>query len=283
MAHNSSVRAGWWLPVTFAAVLAVVLATPACVSAAPATEEEVYRALGLDRAGAQYVVLIDTSSSMRGAPYSGVKASLRGFLAALDKTDDVTLVTFDNDAVVRFQGPAGDNPDGLIARLPADAGGAHTDIGRALEVAVGVLQGSTNPITTVLLLTDGKHDPPVGSRYPFTEGTSWTTLTQRAAETHKQHLMGYAVPLAGQTDAGLLTRIVPDARTLTIASIGDLEQQLAAPKKASRAAQAGRRSATTPAAASPSSGRPVRLVTCPPAPPAPVSSCGPAPGTSHWM
>lgn len=215
-----------------------IVAAPAV--ATPSTEEEVYRALGVDEVAAEYVILIDTSASMQQGSdlYNVVKQSLRGFLAALSKTDKVALVTFDSTARLDFHGLAGDVPDDLIAKLPQTATGKNTDIGRALEKAVEILQSSTVPIATVVMFTDGLHDPPPRSPYPYSSGGSWRTLSQSAALIQKESLVGYSVPLKGETDAGLLKTIVPAATVLSMSSVSQLTSILEVPRQASRAAKA---------------------------------------------
>jgi Mg-chelatase subunit ChlD len=248
MTGNTSIRAVRRVirPALAAAVVVAVVVVAALLGVAPAsaapaaTEEEVYRALSIDEVAAEYVVLIDTSSSMQQGVdlYGAVKASLRGFLAALSPTDDVVLVTFDSEAAVRYHGKVGAVPDDLLGKLPPAAAGTSTDIGRALESAVTILRESAAPIATVVMFTDGQHDPPQGSPYPFPSGESWNRLSRSAAEIKKEALIGYSVPLRGESDAGLLKTIVPGATVLNVSSVGELTRDLEAPKQASRAAKA---------------------------------------------
>jgi hypothetical protein len=225
------------------AVIAVVLgllAPGAPALAAAPTREEVYRALGVDEVPAQYVVLIDTSASMQQGEnlYRLVRKSLRGFLAALEENDPVALVTFDREASVRFEGPAGRDPDALLATLPAAANGGHTDLGQAIETAVGLVRASDAPIATVVLFTDGAHDPAPGSPYPFAEGASWEALGRSATELEQERLLAYAVPLRGRAGIQPLRAVVPDAQVLPGTSIAALTRQLSVPKQDSRAARA---------------------------------------------
>src|SRR3954468_1021099 len=64
-----------------AAVLMIVVVGAGPAPAAPA--DEVYAALGIDRVPADYVLMVDVSSSMGGARYTALKRSLTAFLAAL--------------------------------------------------------------------------------------------------------------------------------------------------------------------------------------------------------
>ncbi|MGV9978426.1 vWA domain-containing protein [Micromonospora wenchangensis] len=208
--------------------------------AGPSSREEVYQTLGVDEVAAEYVVLIDTSASMQqGADrYRAVRDGLRGFLAALSANDTVALVTFDEIASVRFHGPAGRNPDQLLARLPPRADGTHTDIGRAVETAVRLVGRSTAPVATIVMFTDGAHDPAPNSPYPFAEGASWTALARTAATFKQEQVLAYGFPLRGDAGVQSLRTVLPDARTLPVSSIGVLARELEVPKQAIRAAKA---------------------------------------------
>lgn len=209
-------------------------------TAAPATRDEVYAALGVSQVAGHYVVMVDVSGSMReGGRYERVKASLRSFLAALAPDDRVDLIAFADSAKVVHDGPAGRSPDRVVDKLPRTANGKHTDIGAALEKGLRQLRLPGTPqIATVVLLTDGRHDPPAGSAYPFEQGYAWNQLARTGRSLRKTSLTAYAVPLAGSTGAPLLAKVHPGARILAPASIDRLGAQLEQPKSAARAAKA---------------------------------------------
>ncbi len=204
------------------------------------TLDAIYAALNVDRVPADYVILIDTSSSMRsGGRYDAVKNSLRSFFAALAPEDQVTLIPFAGDAVPAWQGAAGRSPDALIDRLPPGADGANTDIGKALEVAVKTLGRQGAPTTAnVVLLSDGEHDPARGSQYPFTSGYAWNELKANAAKLPQISIRGTAIPLAGATGATLLGQVFAQTETINPAAIGELAAALDKTKEAARAAKA---------------------------------------------
>ncbi|MFG1917482.1 VWA domain-containing protein [Micromonospora sp. NPDC048898] len=219
---------------------AVVCLPVAPAAGAPASSDEVYAALGVDQVAADYVVLVDVSRSMRdGGRYEQVRRALRSFLAALAPDDRVALVTFADSARVVHDGPAGRAPDQLVAKLPRSADGRHTDIGAAVETSLRLLtRGDAPPIATVVLLTDGRHDPPVGSAYPFEQGYAWNELTRAGRSLTKTSLTAYAVPLTGSTGAPLLARVYPGTRLLAPTAIDRLGDQLEQPKASARAAKA---------------------------------------------
>ena len=207
---------------------------------APATLDEVYAALGVDRIPADYVVMVDVSGSMQqGGRYAAVKDSLRTFFAALAPDDQLTLGAFADSVQIVHQGPAGRSPDKLVDLLPATATGAKTDIGAAIETTVNQLRRKDAPgIATVVLLSDGEQDPPRGSAYPFDSGYAWDQLTSAVSHLRKTSLQAYAVPLAGATGARLLGKAFPNTQVLNLSSIDQLTSRLEQPKAAARAAKA---------------------------------------------
>ncbi|MDP9793124.1 hypothetical protein J2S43_001636 [Catenuloplanes nepalensis] len=229
-----------WTGAAVAAAIAVTM-TGGPVIAAPdgqASLDEVYAALGVDDVPSDYVVMVDVSRSMAGDRYEQLKKSLTGFFAALAPEDTVTLIPFAEGTKADTR-PVGRSPGELVAMLPRDADGSYTDIGAALEAAVATLGRPDAPsLATVVLLTDGQHAPGPRSAYPLTEGHNWVKLADRAKKLRKTSLDAYAVPLAGATGAGLLTKVFPGARVLETTSVDRLTTSLAGPKAAARAAKA---------------------------------------------
>ncbi|MGW2248889.1 vWA domain-containing protein [Kitasatospora sp. NPDC001660] len=195
------------------------------------TRAEVYQALGLEHQPADYVVLVDTSPSMtQQGRYETVRQTLQTFLAGLTSTDHVALYTFDNTVVTRYIGAAGD-PAGILSRLPAAPGpNGDTDIGAALDAALGELERSDAlPIASVVLMTDGENAPGAGTAYPVAATATWTAALHARAAKLAGHtdLVGYALPLAtGATGAQLLRQVVTDTRELVPGSIQDLGSYL---------------------------------------------------------
>jgi len=222
-----------------AAAAAIALAwPPAAASADPATLAQIEKAVGVGDIPADYIIMADTSGSMAGARYNGLKTSLRAFIAALDPADQVTLITFDSDADVVYQGRVGRSPDALIAKLPATADGTATDIGAALEKATDALERKGAPaIASVVLVTDGGHVPPTGSPYPETDGYAWQQLHKRVKLISKQSLRAYALPLSGVSGASLMGQVFDRPTSLNAASVGDVTRLLETPKQEARKAK----------------------------------------------
>jgi Mg-chelatase subunit ChlD len=218
--------------VVAAAVLALVPFTaPAARADTAPSRAEIYRALGLGDQPADYVMLVDTSGSMANdGKYDTVRSTLRPFLDGLSAKDHVALFTFDSRPEPRYIGSAGDT-GAIMARLPKspDPEG-ETDIGAALNSALGELERSdASGIASVVLITDGVHHPPAGSAYPKSAGPAWTALHRRAqAVAQHTELAGYALPLGtGATGADLLGDVVDNATVLRPDSIQDLRGYLA--------------------------------------------------------
>jgi Mg-chelatase subunit ChlD len=224
--------------VVVAAVITVGLSRSDAAAAEPVSPDDMHRALGIDRVAADYVILVDISGSMQGARYAELKAGLRTFLASVAPQDQVSVVTFANDARTVGQGEAGRAPGLVVDQLPADATGTATDIGRALESAVAILSRDGAPtIGTVVLLTDGAHEPPPGSPYPFESGYAWDELRRSADRLDKDVLTAFAVPLSGSTGAHLLAKVFPAATVLETDAIDHLTTQLEQPKRVVQAAK----------------------------------------------
>ena len=217
----------------------MVVAVPERAAAAPVPADEVYKALGVDEVAASYVIAVDTSGSMRaGNLYADVRTSLRQFFAALAPNDLVSLVTFADGARLIWQGQAGRAPDDLVAKLPAAPGGQHTDIGAGITKAVEVLEGQREiGVAGVVLLTDGQHEPPSGSEFPFAEGYAWTQLKRRGAAL-PQRITSFAIQLRGANGAGLLRTVLPQTEVLNPSGVGRLVDRLATAKAAVRAEKA---------------------------------------------
>ncbi len=224
-------------------LLAVALASPVTAGAlAQASREEVLRALGVDRVAADYVVMVDTSGSMKqGDLYAQVKSALRPLLRALSPDDYLTLLTFDSTPAVRFSGPVGPQGDVALDQLPSVPGGTATDIGAAINAGLAELsRPDAHDVGTIVLVTDGKHEPPAGSNYPATSGPAWDALGVRGRELARRHVISsYALALAPTTDAALMTRAFSNTLVEALPA-GQLPGFLARVKDEARLAKARR-------------------------------------------
>lgn len=232
------------LVLIFAAVASFLLISRQALAQVPqASEESVLRKLALGRVAADYVVLVDTSGSMQAnGLYRRLKPSLLNFLAALSAHDHLSLITFDTTPQLRYSGRIGPRrlkglrtfararnhtvkgrsfvtAAPIVRRLPRKATGAKTDIGSAIDRALAeVERPSASRIASVIMFTDGKHDPPPGSPYPpissrhrTSSSRAWTRLRARGARLERSRLMSaYSIALKQRTDAAALRRILHD-------------------------------------------------------------------------
>lgn len=206
-------------------------------SPSPPTLQGVLKALGLDNAPADYVVVVDTSGSMQDAGlYPRVRDALAAFLTALRPADHLSLLTFDSAATLRFTGEIGADPQRALAQLPLTADGKATDIGAGIDAGLAELERpGAHEVGAVVLMTDGKHDPLRGSAYPTTSGPAWDSLVIRARRlSARHHVSSYALALgrAQTTDAALLKSTFPQTVVVAIPSdqvsdyLGRVTQQL---------------------------------------------------------
>ncbi|MET7848391.1 vWA domain-containing protein [Streptomyces avermitilis] len=219
-------------------------ADPARAGSTP-SRSEIYSELGLDQVPADYVILVDVSGSMMSkGRYSSVRAALLPFLTGLSPRDYVALFTFGNKAETVYLGHPSD-PKGIIGKLPAKAGpsGVQTDIGAALDRGLTELERpDAAEVGSVVMFTDGKHDPPKSSKYPKSDGPAWDALRDRSDELADGHeLAAYSLPLAtDETGTAQLARVIPNTTELRPDSVQNLAEYLGRATERSRARKAGR-------------------------------------------
>ncbi|WP_405757479.1 VWA domain-containing protein [Streptomyces sp. NBC_01420] len=230
--------------VTAALLVALAAAGVPATAAEGPSREEVYKQLGVAEQPVDYVILVDTSGSMKAkGRYDTVRSTLRSFLGGLTPADHVALITFDDRPEARYIGSAED-PAAIVGRLPKkpDANGG-TDIGAALDQGLRELErDDAASVASVVMLTDGKHQPPRRSTYPKSSGPPWKALRKRAdALAGHTELAGYALPLAsGASGADRLGDVVDNTVVLRPGSIQDLGRYLQRAGDSTRARSAAK-------------------------------------------
>ncbi|MEV6422038.1 vWA domain-containing protein [Streptomyces sp. NPDC051662] len=220
------------------------------IGTAPAAGSEpgrtaIYADLGLDELPADYVILVDVSGSMLSeGRYASVRSALLPFLKSLSPQDYVALFTFGNKAETVYLGRPSD-PAGIIDKLPARAGpsGVRTDIGAALDRGLTELERpGAAEVGSVVMFTDGKHEPAKDSAYPKADGPAWDALRDRGTDLAAEHeLAAYSLPLAtDESGTAQLARVVPKTTELRPESVQDLAEYLGRAAERSRARKAAR-------------------------------------------
>lgn len=204
--------------------------TPSRGDDSPASLPDLVSTYDVGNVPADLLVVVDTSSSMstdgKPPPWNGVVRGYGALVDAVGPSDRLGLITFDSTAAIRLDPTTIKTArDRRIARgqLPSQADGQSTDIGSALEAAVGRLsRGGAAEIQTLVFITDGKHQPPSNSNYPSTFGPRWQILKKRAGqltESRRGRLNVYGWETGGgDTDIALVKNVFPDAQILAIPS-----------------------------------------------------------------
>lgn len=128
-------------------------------------------------AGRDIVVLVDVSRSMDDI-FSGVQLALRDFVSNMRPKDRVTLVAFSDGVSVVEEWQTAEAPHRFRLRQAVDAlepRGRYTNITGGLRRALDILREaslqSTDPhrVRFVVLITDGRHNPPPRLKAPSFE------------------------------------------------------------------------------------------------------------------
>lgn len=172
---------------------------------------------------ADYVVVVDTSSSMMDQPaiYPKVVTAYRSFVDALGTGDTLSVITFDTVGNLRFADEitAGKQRKQAKTALPVSARGTATDIGAGINAALGRLERpGSNEVQTLIFLTDGELNAPSGSPYGNAGNTAWKQLHQRAvrvAAGHRLSVFGAGLG-GGSTDIGLLRQVFPQTQIVSL-------------------------------------------------------------------
>lgn len=200
---------------TLALLCAGPQAGAADTGATPGSVNELLHAYGIEGSPADYVVVVDTSSSMMDPPalYRPVVRAYKQFVSAIGDKDQLSVITFDETPDLRFSGDLSTRAKRVTAAgaLPAKADGVATDIGAALSAVLERLERpGSNEVQTVIFLTDGRIHAP-GSPYASPSSPAWKALQRRASHVTSGHRLSvYGAGLGSKaTDVGSLKRVFP--------------------------------------------------------------------------
>lgn len=204
------------LVVALAAVAVMVAPTPAAFAAEDPSVQDVIAAVNPPEAANDYIVLIDTSASMQEENrWPRLVGLLTQLANEIGPSDRLTVITFDKTAKQVYRGPVaapgsgatGLAPEVVLGKLPKTPTGTLTDIGSAVELAIGALERvDAMPVGTVLLFTDGVIEAAADSKYPRVDSPAWDKLKTRF-KALRNVVIPIAVPLASETDAAPVAKI----------------------------------------------------------------------------
>lgn len=175
-------------------------------------------ALRVDTVSADYVLMIDTSSSMaEDGRYSRVRAAAQPFLAALSPKDHLSLLTFDTAPDLRYSAVVGSSAASALHVLPPQAAGRGTDIGAALDAGLTELERpGASEVAALIVITDGKIDA-AGSPYADVNAAAWGGLRSHAeALARHKTLVSFALALTDTTDASVVKQVLPSTLVVSL-------------------------------------------------------------------
>jgi len=186
----------------------------------PQSTDELLDIYGIADEPSDFVVVVDTSSSMSYPPaiYPDVRTAYVAFTEAVGDQDHLAVVTFDTNSTVRFNGQVGPNRAAAQSALPEVANGANTDIGAAIAAALERLERPDGAaVQTLIFLTDGKIDAP-GSPFATVGSPAWKELADRAANLSLTRSVAvYGAGLgSGSTDISALKDVFPRAQIVNL-------------------------------------------------------------------
>jgi hypothetical protein len=216
-------------------VLPLLLAVAACADDLPPTLPLVAQAPPLSNCqlpqdSVRYYIMVDHSGSM--IPFwPTVRKQLEAIVPALPADATFRLDLF--SGTVAVPSPVDDvrlpmsGLGAMTGKLPAPLRQAPTDIGRAVDGILDAVEHERRAINFVFVVSDGKHQPPTGSRFAQQGNAAWQALGQRCRAVQLADggsLFLLVIPIGGQGLAGAAA--VQDLCPFAIATDSISEHQL---------------------------------------------------------
>jgi len=179
--------------------------------------DELYRLFDVGNVSTHYVVAIDTSLSMKDS-FSSVRDGLSALTDSFKKGDKISIITFDKDPKVIYQGAIEGSKNDFIKELPKSPNkeGRSTDIGKALESVTRQIEKSDEELQLVFFLTDGLDEPPDSSPFKKNSDSSWEGLRNKAKEIEGNDIKVHGIGLNSNTDIDLIKKIFPGTTQITL-------------------------------------------------------------------
>ncbi len=199
-------------------IIVVILANLSIAAAQSRyTESDLYALFDVEKVGANVVIAVDTSLSMKKS-FSQVTEALSSFSGTLQPIDNLTVITFDNKARVVYSGSAKDlgKINKALPKRPSPRGN-RTDMGVAVTLVLDELKKSKGGLPVVVFMTDGADDPPKDSPFAKSGDAAWGQLTDRAGrEEDAKQARVHGVAFNTKTDIGKLKQVWPKTQPLTV-------------------------------------------------------------------
>ncbi len=180
-------------------------------------EADLYRLFDVEKVGANLVVVVDTSLSMKN-DFPPVTKALKSFSKILQPSDQLTVITFDNQAKVVYRGSAGAG-EKIRKALPKTPNpkGNRTDMGVAVNQVLEELKAGGDKLPVVVFMTDGAEDPPPKSLFATEHDKAWGKLKDRANnEPVAKDAYVHGIGFNKNTDIDMLKQVWPRTQPLTL-------------------------------------------------------------------
>ena len=182
-------------------------------SSSVSATDDLYQLFQVDLPPADIVILFDASLSMRNHQYGDVRQAVIDFVPSLTDKENLHLRVFGDVVSNPLEGNGGEVGEKIKGYLPDEPLFDHTDLGLAILKGLDFLEREgASKVQALFLLTDGLHQPPVGSLFSsdFAHDPNWQALQRRAQALFNQHnLFVYGFGLARQTDIAVLRQVFP--------------------------------------------------------------------------
>ncbi len=225
MRHKQTAKGPMKQQVSLALILFAAL-TPTGWSQTGATANDLTQVFQIDLPSADTAILMDASLSMRNHRYADVRRAVIEFASMLTGKETLSLRVFGDVPSSPLEGPADKLAGNVADHLPAEPMFHNTDLGMAIQKALEFFErNGAGEAQVLFLLTDGQHQPPVGSEYTrdFANDPNWQALRRRAQELCRQRqVLVYGFGLGGQTDISVLLKIFPASNVEVV--VGDAAQ-----------------------------------------------------------
>lgn len=180
-------------------------------AAANSDFNSLYKLYNIKEVKTHYVIVVDTSLSMKMV-FPLVRKSLLNFASSLSSKDTLTFINFANQPQKLYARQF--KKEALRKVLPKTPNpkGTHTDIGAAFKEAITNFKPKQE-LNVLIFITDGLNDPPPESH--FQQPEVWQKLKEELQTLNLKHLSVFGLGLNQQTDVAQLEKVFPQPQVMT--------------------------------------------------------------------